>query len=436
MSFLRQFVETNATKFISIVLGTITSIIIARALGPTLKGEYSSVFALYEIVVYLSLFGISSSIVYSGARNLEKARKVTFLALFFALTNGAIGTTALVLLALIDNPLNKNVTPEYLLYIAPLTILSIGSSYFSYLLLSRQLVSEMNFAALLSSTLQALAVFSLAAFHLLSIKNLISLNYCVSLVVFVYLLATSLRKIGIRRDFDKALIKEMLTISFKTYLISLMGYIIVRSDVVLLNIFRGNYEVGIYTVAAGLALRILDIPSIAGSLLRPRAIADLRGTIEFQLKVSRIMSAFMAVLLGLAALLIYPAIKILYGNAFLPSVKPFFLLLPGIYFYSAVSQITPYYSASGYPPVTLISPFIAAVSNIFLNFLLIPEYGYNAAAVSSSISYFLFFAIYYVDFYKRERISLRKLLIPDRTDINDLINRLKGTELVRKITRK
>lgn len=411
----------------------VNNILIARALGPTLKGEYSSVTAVYQVVIYLTMFGITSSIIFSASKSEERAKKVAFHLSIFTITNGSFAALILIILALTNNPFNQNITPEYLLYYSPVAIISIGSIYLNGLFLSKQLIREMNFLNILSSIVTTVGILVLISTHIISIKNLIILNILGSFLIFIIYLYITITQVGFTFSFDPHLFREMLTISYKSYLIGLMAYIIVKSDIVLLNILKGNYDVGIYTIASGLSTKILLIPQTAGTLLKPRAIKDVEGTLPFQMKISRLISFMLMLILISSSFLIYPAVKLLYGVPYLPSVTPYLLLLPGIFFYGLTNQITPYYVAKGYPAVTLIAPFIAMISNIGLNILLIPKYGYNAAAITSSISYFLLFAVYYIDFYRREKVSLRELLIPTREDTRELKNRLLETGLMKRL---
>jgi O-antigen/teichoic acid export membrane protein len=431
MGFLRQFAETNITFIIVSLLQLITNILIARILGPTLKGEYSSVFAIYEIVIYLTLFGISSSIVFTAPKSEELARKTAFKALLFTLINGSIAFLILMALALTENPFTRNVPKAYLMYIAPLSFVSIGITYFSSLLLAKQLIRKINLTNIFSNSLPLIAIIGLWILDFISVRNLIFLNISASALTFLAYLYHAFKNIGFKIEFDSDLVKKMFSVGLKAYFIGLMGYIFFRSDIVILNMFKGNYQVGIYTVAAGLSFRLVSIPQIASSLLSPRIVKDREGMHAFQLRVSRMISLLMFSVLLLSAILIYPAVYILYGKAYLPSVTPYLILIPGIYFFSIANQIGPYYVSLGYPAISLIAPFVSAVTNIVLNLIFIPKYGYIAAAATSSFSYFILFLSYYLDFRRRKNVPAKDLILPKKDEIKELIERIKTSINIR-----
>ena len=56
--FKNQFVFSFITKIILVILGMISSILINRYLGPTLKGEYSYTLNIFNILVLVLNFGL------------------------------------------------------------------------------------------------------------------------------------------------------------------------------------------------------------------------------------------------------------------------------------------------------------------------------------------------------------------------------------------
>lgn len=431
MSFLRLYAESNLLQIASYAVQLISSIILARALGPEGKGAYSAAIAIQEIVFYLFLFGIGNGILYAAAKKKEKAPEIAFQAILISLFNGTLSALVLILLGVFKNPLVRNLEPVFLFLVAPAALTAVFLSNLNYLLMGKEKIREAYFVNFLSSTIQCLLFVAAWALGWLNVFNALFLfsasNFLIAAIQF-YLVV---KKIGIKPAFSSEIIKEILFISRKAYLISLMSYIIVRSDLIILNSIRGNYEVGIYSVAAALASRMLILTSPISNILAPRTIKEPEAQVDFLLKVSRVLVFAMGLLLLFADILYYPAVYLLYGKEFVSSLIPFLILNPGILFLSLANTIYPYFLSRGLPKISLIAPLTAAAANIALNIILIPYFGYNAAAFTSSFSYLIHYFMLLSSFLKTEKRKLKEALIPGKEEIGEFFQRLIGKTIKR-----
>jgi O-antigen/teichoic acid export membrane protein len=427
MSFLRYFAETNFTQIISNIIQLITSVIITRELGRAGKGAYSASYALMEIVVYLFIFGVGQSILYAGSKFKEKTPRVAFHAALFSFFFGSLAGLTLVILASTNTPLTRNLKDEYVLVIAPLAVMSIFFSNFSYLLISQQRYRMNNFLNLMSASSQLLFLLILVFLNSLTIyTGLLVLNISSGLALLIQLVYVY-REFGFIPKIDPELIKTMFRVSYKAYFITLMNYIILRSDLVLLNSIKGNADTGIYSISAALAGKMLLFSSPVYYILSPRVISSPKENLSLQAKVARNLVFFMTSLLIIADLLYAPAVRILYGSQFVISWQPFLILNIGILFLSTTNALSPYFVSKGYPPISILTPLIAAATNVILNLLLIPFWSYNAAALTSSISYLIYYLVFAGYISKNEGIALKDFLIPRRYEVVELINRIFGS---------
>lgn len=424
MSFLRTFLESNASQLLSNVFQLITSILIARYLGPSGKGAYSSTIAIEEIILYLFLFGIGNGILYSASKRKSEIKKINFHASFLSIISGVLASGVIVLLSLTENPIVKNLNPVYLLLISPLPLIAIWFSNFNYFLMSQEKYRLVYFLSWFSSALQLVFIIFAIVLGKLNIYTAFIILISANAIPLLIQLAYAYRTFGISFGLNKEIIKEIFFISRKSYFISLMIYIIVRSDLIILNSIRGNYETGIYSISAALASKMLILTSPITAILAPKAIRDLKSQIEFQKKVFRNLLFFFTGLIVLADILYIPAVKILYGQQFVKSFSSFLILNPGILFFSLVNSISPYFLAKGIPLISLISPLASATLNIVLNLILIPYFGYNAAAFTSSLSYFLHFSLLTWYFIREEKVALRELFVPQKDEILYIFKKL------------
>ncbi|MFO8144226.1 MAG: polysaccharide biosynthesis C-terminal domain-containing protein, partial [Candidatus Syntrophosphaera sp.] len=70
----------------------------------------------------------------------------------------------------------------------------------------------------------------------------------------------------------------------------------------------------------------------------------------------------------------------------------------------------------GFPLVTILIPALAVLQNIGLNFLLIPRWGINGAAISTNISYLLWFFLIIIYEQKQTGGEMLGYLIPVKSD--------------------
>lgn len=424
MSFLKSYLISNLSLLASNIFQLGSSIIIARSLGPSGKGAYSASYAICEVIVYLTLFGAGNGILYVASRKDRDLSKVTFHAFLVSSFSAFLSAIFLFLLGYFSNPLTKNLKSAYLFYLIPFSAIMIFFSNFTYLLFARR---EHDRAYILSSVSSALQFLLLSGFFLwqrLTITSVFLILIASNLIPFVYQMNFVLRRFGFRIGFDVKVLKELLKISYKSYFISLMNYIIVRSDLILINSIRGNYEAGIYSIAASLAGKMLLLSSPVYNILAPSVIEEPSSRLKFQLKVSRVLTVFFILLLLVADILYAPAVGIFYGKDFKDSLFPFIILNPGILFLALTNALSPYFVARGYPLVSIVTPAAAAGTNIVLNILLIPHFGYNAAAFTSSLSYLIYFASYARYISKKEELKLSAFIKPKPEEIKELVIRL------------
>ena len=111
----------------------------------------------------------------------------------------------------------------------------------------------------------------------------------------------------------------------------------------------------------------------------------------------------------LSSIGIYPAVYLFYGSKYLPIVSPFLILLPGIVFSSITGTLLIYFMSSGRPEIITKTLFIPVMVQFSLGFWAVPAYGVNGAAailvlgmmIASCTQVILFLHLNKVDFSKR-----------------------------------
>lgn len=159
----------------------------------------------------------------------------------------------------------------------------------------------------------------------------------------------------------------------------------------MLSYFRTSYEVGIYNAAYPLAVSISLILAAFGYLYLPLA---SRYDIAEENSVGRIYEVttkwlFIAVFPMFLTMVAFPSelISLIFGSRYSAGGTALTILSVGFFINAAVGRNRETLEALGATNFVLIANSVAFVLNIGLNYLLIPTFGIQGAAIASASSY-------------------------------------------------
>ena len=342
-----------------------------------------------ELTLYLSLVGIASvgcsavntgSAIYKEMKNFENERQ-SFLksALLVSLSFSAL--ICLVLFAF--SPFFK-LTPH--LYI-PLTLqiicdgiaaVALSSEKFSYRYKTVTLIN------LLSSVLPALITLALlkavAGRIRIRIYALLTISVCIAIWSLIKILRSGSRA---NKKMAVSLIKSASPLIPHSISTALSG----QADKLIIPYFLGAFALAKYSVIHSLGVALQFMVSAVGFALGPWMIRRLEGG-EYK-KISVLVAILLSVFSALSLCLIAlapEAMKILapkeYLDAF-PALLPIALTTPLVLF-SSVVTVCLVHSNKGLSTVTV--SLVGAVTNLILNFTLIPKLSYLGAGLAMFLS--------------------------------------------------
>jgi O-antigen/teichoic acid export membrane protein len=191
---------------------------------------------------------------------------------------------------------------------------------------------------------------------------------------------------------ELGLARRMVGYAFRVYVATLLLYLVIRLDVLLVNAYLGASEAGIYTVATGIADALFVIPSVVGLNVFARI---ARGDdAEVTASVFRSVGLLYALLcLGMAAIA-RPLIAVLFGPAFSEATELFWWLVPGVWSMGMLSILTQHFIGRGFPLRAMVVWFGGLVVNITLNVAFLPSQGTYIAPLSSTVAYTLLLVLY------------------------------------------
>ena len=199
-------------------------------------------------------------------------------------------------------------------------------------------------------------------------------------------------------DFGK--LKLALKFSSPLILVVTFSWIIDISDKYMINFFLGKVDVGLYSLAYGLAIVVITIPSIFQSIIQPYFAEkwNLEENSSFyfnlMLKYSLITTLPMITILYI---LRSQLITLISGEQYLLATQIFgvLLLFPLLVIIIEILNKT-MYLCNKIKQITFIY-FISAIINLILNVIFIKKFGTIGAAYSTVFSYFilLLFLLYF-----------------------------------------
>ena len=175
-------------------------------------------------------------------------------------------------------------------------------------------------------------------------------------------------------------------------------FLLIKSDLFLIEHFLGAEAVGVYGVATNFTDMMQRVANIASVILLAKIV---RGQDDTRLSLSVAQGIFVfsllsAVFLIFGGRLLLSVFFPLYPDAYTPLVW----LLPGMLFLGCGAVFNAKLMGEGYPSMTLWAPGIALAVNVALNLLLIPKLGLRGAALSTSVAYALW-GVLTVSYYLR-----------------------------------
>ena len=199
-----------------------------------------------------------------------------------------------------------------------------------------------------------------------------------------------------------------------------------RVDTLLLTALSGTADVGIYSVGVSLAEIGWYLPNALYAVLFPKVAAQGQEARELVGRVARMSWPLVLVtgvcLVGLARVLVVP----FYGSAFSGAVGVVAVLVPGMTAAALSSVLSSYVAGRGKPGLATVAATVNLAVNVALNVLLIPPLGYLGAAAASSVSYSLAAAVMILFFLRETGLPAKSVLVPRRSDFSEISIRRRG----------
>lgn len=427
LDFLKNVSMTFFSQILILIVGLISSIFIARYLGPSGKGILAFLATITGIGLQISNLGLHASNTYYVSKNESFLPRLARNSIFSSIVFGFLVILVLYSLYLMKPDFFANV-PSILLVITLLAIpFQLLFLFYSNLLLGIQKVKEYNYSLIINNVLINLIIIVILLFGL-GLFDIVLFQFFFAVIIAIGMIVSlkftkELKEVKYHKELpfykkimemfkflnyfkpDFELLKKMSGYGLKIYLAALFSFLVLKSDIILVNYFLGSAATGIYSIAVSFGDLIYMIPVSIASILFPKVSKMEKGGWEFTLNLIKYGAVLMAVICIIFLFLIKPLILLLYGTPFIDATWAFIFLLPGVYFLSLETVAVQYLAARGFPIFIVYAWIMALILNVILNIFLIPILGINGASISSTIAYTLItaFVLFFIFRLKRAR---------------------------------
>ncbi|MBA3804846.1 MAG: polysaccharide biosynthesis C-terminal domain-containing protein, partial [Acidobacteria bacterium] len=172
-------------------------------------------------------------------------------------------------------------------------------------------------------------------------------------------------------------------------------------------------------MASQVAMMLMLLPSIIGTLLMPHVASEPDARGEFTMRATRHTAFVMLVICLLAAPAMF-AVPLLYGPEFVDATVQLLILLPGVYLAGVEAVLVQHFTGTGLPVAIPLFWLVTLMVNVALNLALVPSFGARGAATASTISYTLIFILVVSLFRLRTGNRLSATLLLRRDEMRDL----------------
>ena len=365
-------------------------VVVARALGPTERGVFFLAVLASTLIALAGNLGLATAGIVFGANRRVPLRELHGLAVLLSVAVGVVGAALLLGLQQVwfTTVLQGMSTVTLVLVavsLAPVLYAQIAGAMLYGMGLTREISAIRVVLAIVTPALMIPAVllggrtagWAVAA-------------WVVTMVMFAVAIAVYLvRQLSAPTWPRRQTVRTLLSFSLRSYVGTLAHQGFLRIDVLFVSARLGPRAVGIYAQAAGLAERMMTLGHAMYSSSASRLGGDPPDrAAELTAELVRVLLLILAPVGIVLALLAEPIMLLLFGSAFEAAAKPFAILLPGTICLTIWSVLSLYIVSSLHRPgLTTLIQGAALIVSVPLYWLAVRDWGYNGAAVVSTLVY-------------------------------------------------
>lgn len=393
--FSNKIIDAFIGKGAFILFSLLFSLVATRLYGIETFGEYTFAFTLASILMILAKAGLDNGLIYSMPKTKDKYISLSLL-------------VNLIISILVVTVTYIVVEETYVRVMLPLIwLLSIEQIFFGIYRAEGNIRKFYFINGFLSMIVRVCLVLILFIF-LGDSPGILALSVYISLIFsnVIYFIQNK-RKIK-KIEFDW----PFLLYSFVLVLANLMGVLMGKIDIIMLGILSTKENVGIYQIVVQVTSSVSLILIAFSTVFAPK-ISEFYHENNFDeirklyIKATRILSSI-GVLITLILILFSNFFLGFFGDAAIKGNMALIYLSLGQLINISVGSVWTMMAMTGRPRLQLYANILAFTANITLNFILIPNYGIEGAAIASMVTHFITNSLGYIAVSRRFKIKAFK----------------------------
>ncbi len=384
----RLIAQTAGFNVATMATAALGGVVIARAVGPTVRGEYAAVTAWLGVLLILGEVGQSAAICFYVAREPGPAREYVATSRAMMLVTGTIALLAGIAVASVLAHGYPGLATAYRTAFAGAIIAFASCSYLSAL--QARTTQRWNTVRLSQPLLAMAGIVLLWRLHLLTLDTAID-TLIVAMVIQLGYAYYWCRRTNLAPGHAQAKrVRPLSTYGLRQLAAIAPASVNLYLDQLVLSQLVSPADLGRYAIAASVSLVPVPLVAAIGNVAFPRLASQGRGT-EYsrRLRLTAVLaSALVASVIMLAvAVSGYWLIPLVFGPGYRGAAPLLWLLAPGGVFLACGQVAGDLLRGLNRPGLVATAQGVAAVFTVILLIVLLPSMGVAAAAIATSVAY-------------------------------------------------
>jgi O-antigen/teichoic acid export membrane protein len=384
----RTIVSTAGFNIMATIASGLTGIILARALGPTIRGEYAAITAWFGIALVIGQMGQPAALCFYVAREPGRAREYVATSRSMTLTTGVLIVIVGIIIAPLLAKQNSAETLGYRIAFGASIIAFVCASY-TFSLQARDL-RRWNLVRVSQPALSLIAIIMLWRVHLLALPTALGV-LAVTMTLQLLYSYLSCRRAGLapgHTDID--LVRPLAVYGVAQIAALAPAALNTQLDQIILSQTVPYADLGRYAIAVSLTLLPVPLVSAIGYVVFPRLASERVVTTathaiqRFAVLGSAAVAVSMLTPMALAA---YWVVPLIFGNAYRGAVPMIWILTPGAVFLACGQVTGDVLRGRNRPIIVARAQGLAAVFTVVMLLALLPLLGVYGAAIASTVAY-------------------------------------------------
>ena len=384
----RSIAQTAGFNVAATAAAGLGGIILARAVGPTVRGEYAAITAWFGMVLLVGGMGQPGALCFHVARDPLRAREYVATSRAMMLTTGTVVLVSGMLLAPVLAHGVAAVSLGYRIAFGASIMAFVGASY-TFSLQARDL-RRWNVVRVIQPVLSLIAIGVLWRLRLLTLDKALIVLSGTMLLQFGWAYVSCRRTGLVPGHAHAALVRPLAAYGAAQILASSPAALNAQLDQLVLSQAVPPADLGRYAIAVSLTLLPMPFVSAIGNVAFPRLASQARATAATKRmqRLAVLGSAGLATaMLAPLAAVAYWLVPLVFGAGYRGAVPLLWILSPGAVFLACGQVTSDLLRGRNRPIFVAWAQGLAAVFTLVLLFALLPVVGVASAAIASTVAY-------------------------------------------------